>query len=212
MGLFSFFKRDNEDNDKIVIPQPDENEIKWFFSDEAREVFEIMVLSNADEMEEIWGQEYGQLEMNGYITPKGNPLRREYPCTFFADYLRALKTIDSPRLAYYTMDLALDGDMAPAIQYPDCLKAEINPLINFAIKIKPVFYSKYGNDIQFSWAMNVITKYLHDLFANGFEDESNESWIYESSLWLNEKGKVREYQEIVEHIKANVKHKELLAK
>ena len=147
--------------------------------------------------------------MVGYINAKGNPYRKEYPCTFFADYLRALKTMDSACLAINAVDFALEGDGADAIPYPECLKPEVNPLINFAIKIKPIIYTKNGKDLTFNSGMKMIIGYLHDAFVGGF-DESNESWIYDNSLWFNAKGKPREYYEIQSDIKAKAKYKQFI--
>ncbi len=206
MGFFDFFKNLFKEKE-IIIPPVDEEKVNWFFSEDAKDTFK-RTLRYAKEMYEIWAEEGGPSDLIFY-TGEGNARREELPCTFFADYLRALNTIDVPTLSFMAADLAIDGEAAPAISYPNCLKAEYNPLINFAIKIKPLFYSKNGKDIRFDTSMKVLIIYLHNLYANGLEDESNEAWIYEKSLWFNEKGIVREWREIVADIKSNVKHKEL---
>lgn len=192
----------------VVVPEPNKNEVDWFFTQEAKNLFQEYAY-NKDEMYDVWFSEYGAMDMIGYIMAKGNAYRREYPCTFFADYLRVLKTIDSPDLAINAVDLALDGDGADAITYPDCLKPEFNPLINFALKIKPVYYAKNGEDLRFNSGMKMIIGYLHDAFVGGV-DESNESWIYEKSLWFNAKGKPREYSEIEADIRAKAKYKQFI--
>ena len=190
MGLFGFKKKEKQ----VVIPEPDKSELDWFFTEEAKELFEKSVRLYEDEMWETWSK--GQREMIGPILEKGNWHRREYPCTFFADYLRALKTLDSPRLAVNAVDLALDGEI-PAIPYPDCLKPEFNPLINFAIKIKHIYHSKrYDEDLDFNRGMECVIAYLHSAFLNGV-DESNEPWLYEKSFWFDEKGKLKEDYSIV---------------
>lgn len=207
MGFFDVFKNLFKEKE-IIIPPADEEKVNWFFSEDAKDMFK-RTLRYAKEMYEIGTQEGGMSDLIFY-TGEGSARREELPCTFFADYLRALNTIAVPRLTFMAADLAIDGEAAPAIPYPNCLKAEYNPLINFAIKIKPLFYSKNGKDIQFDPSMNVLIIYLHNLYANGLEDESNEAWIYERSLWFNEKGIVREWREILEDIKSNVKNKQLL--
>ena len=205
MGLFKFFKKEKE----IVIPQPDEGKVKWFFSEEAEATFK-RTLHSKDEMLSIWFAEGGKTELIAYTSGESVFRRGDFPCTFFADYLRALKTIDVPRLAMNAVHLAMDGDWGTAIPYPDCLKAEYNPLINFALKIKPIYYSKNGTGIEYNAGMNMLIAYLHDVYTDYSEDESNESWIYEKSLWFNEKGKVREWQEITARIRENVKRKDCL--
>lgn len=205
MGLFDFLKKEKN----VIVPESDADKVNWFFTDEAKAVFK-RTLFDVDEMWNIWKGQNGASYMIGYTSPEGNPFRKNFPCTFFADYLRALKTMDAPRLAVYAVDLAMDGDACEGIPYPDCLKAEHNPLINFAIKIKPIYHSKYGEGIKFDSGMNLLLKYLHDAYAHGMEDESNESWMYEKELWFNDKGKVRDHREIEQTIKEKVKHKELL--
>ena len=49
--------------------------------------------------------------------------------------------------------------------------------------------------------MTCVIVYLHYAYEHGV-DASNESWIYEKSLWFNNKGKAREHYEIVSDIKA----------
>lgn len=204
MGLFAIKKEK-----PVVVPEPDNNLVNWFFTVAAENAFEQSVYVRSKEMYEVWFSQYGPSQMAGYIQPKGHPFRKEYPCTFFADYLRALKTMASSYLALNAADLAIDGDGADAIPYPDCLKAERNPLINFAIKIKPIIYCKHGEDLTFNNGMKTMICYLHDAFVKGV-DESNEQWIYEKSLWFNAKGKIREDSEIIADIKAKVKIKSLI--
>ena len=195
MGLFGFKNKEKQ----VVIPEPNKSELEWFFTEEAKNVFERSVKLYTDDMWEVWSS--GERNMIGPILEKGNPFRKEFPCTFFADYLRALKTMDSPRLAINAADLAIDGEGAAAIPYPNCLKPEFNPLINFAIKIKPIYHSKNGRDLEFDRGMSCVIAYLHSAFVQGV-DASNEPWIYEKSLWFNEKGKAREHYEIVSDLKA----------
>ena len=194
MGLFGFNKKEKP----IIVPEPDKSKVEWFFTEEAKERFKILVRRYADDMQEVWFS--GENNMIGAILEKGNPYRQEFPCTFFADYLRAIKTMASPALAFVATDLAIDGDGGEAIPYPDCLKPEFNPLINFAIKIKPIYYSKNGGDLEYNFGMRCVIEYLHSAFIKGV-DASNESWIYEKSLWFNEKGKTREHYEIVSDLK-----------
>ena len=203
MGLFGFSKKK-----KVIIPEADEEKVDWFFSEDGEGTFQSC-LYNIDEMMEILSEKGGITDMIGY-TGEGMFRNSDLPCTFFADYLRALKTIDVPKLACAAVDLAIDGDACEGIPYPNCLTAALNPLINFAIKIKPIYHSKNGKDICFDAGMNTLIDYLHDVYAHYLEDESNESWMYEETLWFNKKGKVRDWQEIVADIKANVKYKELI--
>ena len=204
MGLF-WTKKEKP----VVIPEPDKNATDWFFTEEAKNLFGKSIHVYKEEMYEVWFSEYGPSSMIGYTQAKGNPFRKEYPCTFFADYLRGLKTMHSPYLAINAADLAIDTEEREAIPYPDCLKAECNPLINFAIKIKPIIYCRHGEDLTFNPGMKTIIFYLHDAFECGC-NESNEEWIYEKSLWFNEKGKVREYSAIESDIKAKVKMRNLI--
>lgn len=203
MGLFGIKK-----GKSVIVPEPNQNELDWFFTKEAENLFNSCIRKK-DEMYEVWFSENGDKYMIGYTMPKGNSFRREYPCTFFADYLRVLKTIDTPHLAINAVDLAMEEDGEVLLSYPECLKAEFNPLINFAIKIKPIIYTKNGKDLTFNSGMKMIIGYLHDAFVGGF-DESNESWIYETSLWFNMKGKPREYYEIQSDIKAKAKYKQFI--
>lgn len=204
MGLFDFFK-----NKKVVIPEPNAEELTWFFSDKGKNAWESSLV-NKTEMYDLYHSEYGESLIAANIQKEGNRFRTNLPCTFFADYLRALKTVDSAKLAFLCADLSIDGAGAPAIPYPECLKAEHNPLINFALKIKTVYHEKNGRDIMFSTGFKMILSYLHELFLNGFEDESNEDWLYQKELWFTPKGKLREMKEIDLDIKAKVKHKELI--
>ena len=133
------------------------------------------------------------------------------PVSFFHDYLKALKTIYSERLAMNAVHLAYDED-DNFIRYPDCFMKEHNPVINFAIKFKPIFYSKNGDALKSNGGMESLIAYLHDVYVNEGVDESNEKWIYEESLWFNSKGKERNSAEIRADIKANVKHPEIVRK
>ena len=137
--------------------------------------------------------------MEPYMSEKDEPERRTYPCTFFADYFRALKTIVHPRLVFEATDLAIDGDAAPAIPYPDCLKPECNPLINFAIKMRPIFYMACCGfsvqELQHNPGVVLIVELLKEAFLKGF-DASNESWIYEKSIWFDKRGYLKDETEI----------------
>lgn len=208
MGLFDFFKKTEK---QVVIPEPDEQAVAWFFTDEAKSRFRICV-SNKDEMLQVWFSPYGKAIMAGYTAPKGNIYRRDdlLP-TFFADYLRALKTTDMAYLATNAAHLAID-DETVAIPFPDCLKAEYNPLINFAIKIKPIFYHKKGKELEYNGAMQSMIAYLHDNYVDNHIDESNEQWIYEESMWFDAKEKERNSSEILADIKAKVKYPEIVLK
>ena len=190
MGLFGFKKKEKQ----IVIPEPNKSEVDWFFTEEAKNTFETWVKENNDEMWEVEAEK-GIRGITGATLEKGNIFRKEYPCTFFADYLRALKTMDSPWLAFYAANLALDGD-EPGIPYPNCLKPEFNPLINFAIKIKPIYYKKRWDEaLDFNTGMACVIVYLFQAFIEGV-DESNQSWLYEKSFWFDEKDALRKDWEI----------------
>ena len=197
MGLFGFRKKEVA----MVIPEPNQNEIDWFFTEEAKSIFEKWVKLYKDEMWEEWGS-LGVF-MEPYMSEEDEPERRTYPCTFFADYFRALKTIVHPRLVFEATDLAIDGDAAPAIPYPDCLKPECNPLINFAIKMRPIFYRACCNydvqKLQHTPGVTLIVELLKEAFLNGV-DASNQSWIYEESLWLDRLGFVKDETKIRETI------------
>ena len=206
MGLFDLF---NKTKKQIVIPEPDEQAVAWFFTDEASNKFRTCV-SNTEDILQVWFSPNGNFIMTGFTTPKGNIYRRDdFLPTFFADYLRALKTIDMAFLAANAARLAID-DETVAIPFPDCLKAEYNPLINFAIKIKPIYYHKNGKELQYNSAMKSMIAYLHDCYVDNQIDESNEDWIYEESLWFDSKGKERNSEEILADIKAKVKYSEIV--
>ena len=159
-------------------------------------------------MYETWASK--QSDITYYILPEGNPYKKgDYPCSFFADYFRALKTKFDLRLVINAVDLAIDGDGADAIPYPNCLKPEFNPLVNFAIKMKPIFYHKNGKDIEYNCAIDILITYLHNAFING-ADESNEPWMYEESLWFDEKGKQKDDSVIIRKIKSQAKYKEYI--
>lgn len=87
-------------------------------------------------------------------------------------------------------------------------------MINFAIKIKPLFYSntKKGLDynLEYSSALKSMVAYLHDCYVNQGLDESNEQWIYEKSLWFDDKGKVRRKSDSFAVIKSKVKYPDIL--
>ncbi len=205
MGLFGFSKKK-----KVIIPEADEEKVDWFFSEDGERTFQSR-LHNVDHMMDVLSEESGLGLMLGLTQAEGGMFRNEHlPCTFIADYLRAYKTIDVPKLTCAIVDLAIDGNACEGIPYPNCLTAAFNPLINFAIKFKPIYHSKNGKDIKFNSGLNTLIDYLHDVYALYLEDESNESWIYEETLWFNKKGKEREWQEIVTDIKENVKHKDLI--
>lgn len=178
--------------------------IKWFFTEEAKIKFETSVKQYAREMYETWKTDKRKLCF--YTREKGCPGRREYPCTLIADYLRALKTIDTYKLSMDIANLAIKiSDMA----YPNCLMAEKNPLINFAIKFKPLYQCDKGKKIAHNSAMEMMIFYLHDMFLAG-EDESNESWIYEKSLWYKANGKARKDYKIIKDISKKVRCGECL--
>lgn len=197
MGLFDFLK---QKNDFVIIPEPDPKELNWFFSEEAKSLFDSWVELYGDEMWEEW------CSLGVYMEPcmreKGDPSRKTYPCTFFADYLRVLKTMVPAMLAYEAADLAIDGDVADAIPYPNCLKPEFNPLINFAIKMKPIFYSTNGKELEANSVVNLMIEYIKDAFLNGV-NVSNESWLYEKNLWLDKKGNLKDSSKIKETIFKN---------
>ena len=206
MGLFR-----KKEKQKIVVPESDQNEIAWFFTEEAKSRFRICK-SNAEEMIQVWSSPHGKALMAGYTAPKGNVYRRDdFLSTFFADYLRALKTTDMAFLATNASHLALNDEVFP-IPYPDCLMAEYNPLINFAIKIKPILYHKKGKGLEYNGAMQSMIAYLHDCYVDNDIDESNEQWIYEESLWFDSKGKERNSVEILADIKEKVKYKDIVLK
>lgn len=208
MGLFGFFKKSKE---QVVVPEPDKKAVDWFFTEEAKSRFRVCK-SNKKEMFQVWSSPHGKAYMAGYTAPKGNIYRRDdFPSTFFADYLRALKTTDMAFLATNASHLALKDEVVP-IPYPDCLKAEFNPLINFAIKIKPIFYHKKGKDLEYNGAMQSMIAYLHDCYVDNYIDESNEQWIYEESLWFDSKGKERNSSDILADIKAKVKYPAIVLK
>lgn len=98
--------------------------MKWFFTEEAKIKFETSVKQYAREMYETWKTD--KRKMCFYTTEKGCPARREYPCTLIADYLRALKTIDTYKLSMDIANLAIKiSDMS----YPNCLMAEKTRLL-----------------------------------------------------------------------------------
>ena len=206
MVLFDFFKSTKP----IKVPEADQKAVDWFFTVDGKIAFQE-ALCNQQEMLDLWFSPNGHLHMVGCTCPKGNPYRREYPSTFFADYLRALKTIDMAFLATNAAHLAMDDDERDAIPYPDCLKAEYNPIINFAIKFKPIFYHKKGEELEYNTAMKSMIAYLHDCYVDHYIDESNEQWIYEESLWFDVKGKIRSGSEILADIKSKVKYQEIVS-
>ncbi len=207
MGLFNLFKFGVPKRQEYQKTEEDlrTERLEWFFTEEAKEKFELSVKKYEDEMYEVWKRDVSEFIM--YTSEKGSPNRIEYPCTIIADYLRALDTMTPPCLSVDIAHLIIEG--CGDVQWPDCLKAEHNPLINFAIKIKPLYHCKNGKDIEFDSAMRMMIFYLHDAFLKGY-DESNEEWIYEKSLWYNKNGKAREYYDIIRDIEVNVKHRELL--
>lgn len=201
MGLFKFAK-------KTPISEP--MDVDWFFTDTAKKAFKNTLI-NKDEMYEICSKYNWPSKIAAYLAPKGDSYREEFPATFFADYLRALKTIDWPMLAVNAADLAIDGEI-DAISYPNCLNPEYNPLINFAIKIKPIISHKNGKNLEYNAAMKSMIAYLHDIYTDDCIDESDEKWIYEENLWFDSKGKERDSSNIFADISAKVKRKDLLTK
>ena len=195
MGLFDFISKSKP----VVVPEPDKSAVDSFFTEEAALEYKRS-LRLYDEMVEKWDEDCTDFVF--FTHAKGSPHRVEYPCTIFADYLRALKCMDIYRLAVFAAVAAYEGE--ERISYPDCLKSECNPFINFAIKIKPIIYSKNGEDLQFSGAMDILLIYLSRAFSNG-SDESNEEWMYDNSLWFNDRGKPREHYELIQIIKRKVK-------
>lgn len=106
MGLFDFFKKSKK---MIAIPEPDQKEVDWFFTEEAKERFKVCGM-NAEEMISIWTSPNGEVLMMGYTARNGNMRRDDLPSTFFADYLRALKTTDMVALATFAAHLAVYDD------------------------------------------------------------------------------------------------------
>lgn len=199
MGLFG--------KKPVVIPEPDKNAINWFSTKEAEKLFKYSVRNNWDQMMQIW-QAKGKWGIAPYARYGLDKLGEEaMPIAFFYEYLKAWKTMCSEHLAMNAVDLALDEESGE-ILYPNCFMKEHNPLVNFAIKIKPIFYSKHGESLEFNCGMMSMIAYLHDVYVNEGIDESNEKWIYEETLWFNQRGKERDSSEIISDIKAKVKHKE----
>lgn len=200
MGLFS--------KKPMIVPEADEIAVNRFYTREMERRFMRSIFNYWDEMMELWRAE----GITGMIMHTRLGLDawgdNAFPIAFFAEYFRALKTMDTPMICMMATALACDKE--GKIDYPHCFMEEYNPLVNFAIKIKPIFHRKNGDSLWLNCGMRSMLAYLHDAFVNEGIDESDEEWIYEESLWFNAKGKVRTDSEIFADIKSKVKNKELL--
>ena len=158
MGLFGLFnvpkyKKTEED---IKRENPD-----WFFSEECEKLFKRSIRLNWDKMFEIWRED----GINGMYFYAGNNIQKfaeddVLPITFFGEYFRALKTVDWPLLCMNAVDFAYTKDGGGYYFYPECFEKEGNPIVNFAIKIKPIIYHKKGGELLLNGGMKSIIAYL----------------------------------------------------
>ena len=211
MGLFGLFNvpkyKKTEEDIKRENPE-------WFFSEDCEKLFKRSIRLNWDNMFNEWNNG-GASNMYRYTAYSIKDLGDEsFPITFFADYFRSLKTMDNPMICMNAVDFAYTKEAGGCYFYPECFEKEGNPIVNFAIKIKPIINHKNGKELWLNGGMKSIIAYLHDVSEDvGLRDgleESNQEWIYKESLWFDSKGKERKDSEILADIKANVKHPEIV--
>lgn len=203
MGLFDFRKKKTN----AVVPNEqdtvDKEKINWYFTEEAKEKFERSMRFHFDEMMELYQDSPSNLI---FIIEDGTYRREDMPCTFFADYLREMKLFYNAVLVANLADLAHDGDV-PGIPYPECIRQITNPLIDFAVKMTPLYKMKNGENLKYSVAVKALIFYIHRAYCE-YVDVSDEIWMYEQDLFFTPKGKLKDDSAILEDIKTKARHKE----
>ena len=186
MGLFNLLKKHN--NNEV-----NEEKVQWFFTSEALSIFNSCAKYRSEMQKIITSDRLRFSTIFATSLPKGYPHRNDnFLSTFFADYLRELNTITPGGIVYFAAEFALDH--REDIPFPLCLEAEFNPIINYAIKINR-YRKKGGSNFEFSHGINNICAYIY--YAPHYNhDISNETWMFDESLYFNEKGKLREDEEI----------------
>ncbi len=215
MGLFDFLKG------KLGVPkyQKTTEDLKkenaeWFFAEEGEEYFS-QCARNKTEMysvrdDEEMSVDVKRMTISGWSLPVGSRARYEHvPCTFFADYFRAIGAFDGGIFSFYASDIALRRQDSRALGYPNGLKPEFNPLVKYA-QFLGGLGKQYRDSITDSNAVEGIGVYINECFFND-ENALDEGWILDKNLYVNENGIFRSDDEIRKLVKMKAQNKKVLA-
>lgn len=207
---------------------------EWFISEEGKQTYEKYRQYSEDMRKWVYDGDFWEgIDFIGSMvsSPVDTVMtdkQKQWPCRYWYFYLVQLHKKNKDNLVYsgFLNDKVTAGLVAFLLgtvvsdNWPDVLKPEENPILNYLLKqkIHPAFLHTYESretflpsDYEKATAINferVHLLYVNDMFAEGI-DASDETWLYDENIYKNARGDARQISEIISMIRERVANRDL---
>lgn len=190
--------------------------VEWYFGEEGKAAFES-TFENVEEMSRAIEQSnWIFITFNVCYQSSKKPLgaRKNWLIKYFYEYVisrystRMATNEHTLVLITKTAYVRLNNGNTPAYPYPDCLDDEINPVLYYFSRVRQLLPSGYDESTY--PILKDIAHYVYNALAAYGKDVSRESWIYDKSLYVDDRGLPEKYGAVVERLQKAAEFPECL--
>lgn len=192
--------------------------IDWYFGDAGRRAFES-AYKNADEMKRAMDESnWISITFNVCYQSSKKPLleKKNWLIKYFYEYVLSRystkMSFNEHTLVLITKTACflLDNGTPPIFTYTDCFDEGKNPTLYFLSHVKELLPDGYS-EVTYPILRDII-HYIFNAFTVCNHDASRESWMYEKTIYVDDRGKPNKYDFTVKKLPKLAERPECLFK